>query len=717
MLPHPLVDLTAEPEAHAGTPPIQLLEGVEYGYEWELSGEGPPVECEPAEIFFCDDQLGIRGRLRPGLNTGSLDVRVYRQGKELGGLELEVRSRKLDYLSEYRWMLRDIAAQLTEVLMQRFGASALAFVPDPTRDSITLYQRLAFLKAMLADEGFQRALAEISRRPYVSWDERTERVRAGSALRASSAVAAQLARSGPRTSWTNGRLKTLPTEFASTRTEATLDNVPNRFVRFALERWRSIVSEIQDALDRGSQTSTSARGQRESALLLQQLAELLTGPVLREVGVLSAFPGDNQVLHKRPGYREVFRSYLDFELAAQLSWNARDTRFHAGQRDVAELYEYWCFLTLSKIVGETIGQPIDLRPMLRVSKDRLDIALGKGREVALSAEISRGDRRLRLELWFNRTFEAGAREGSWSVRMRPDMSLVISACDYSAADFVPIVIHFDAKYRLDGLEKLFGRSEDVSVNEVQPLREDLLKMHAYRDAVRRSAGAYVLYPGVDSSPPAGKFQEYDELLPGLGAFALRPTVDGTALGSRALQVFLDEVLLHISERLSRHERARYWVEDTYASAFAPGSRRIVYPAETATVLLGFVKSQGHWEWIKHRKAYNVRAAGRSGGVPAESPAPYSTFLVLYGPTIPGPILARIVSAPERMTHSEMKSVGYPSPQGDYFCVQLSWDVPQDWIHGVGLDHIEGLVSVRGRLHGEPTQVVWGDLRSPSWRAS
>ena len=26
-------------------------------------------------------------------------------------------------------------------------------------------------------------------------------------------------------------------------------------------------------------------------------------------------------------------------------------------------------------------------------------------------------------------------------------------------------------------------------------RADLLKMHAYRDAIRRSAGAYVLYPG------------------------------------------------------------------------------------------------------------------------------------------------------------------------------------------------------------------------------
>ena len=38
-------------------------------------------------------------------------------------------------------------------------------------------------------------------------------------------------------------------------------------------------------------------------------------------------------------------------------------------------------------------------------------------------------------------------------------------------------------------------------------RDDLLKMHAYRDAIRRSAGAYVLFPGT-STPH--RFREYVE---------------------------------------------------------------------------------------------------------------------------------------------------------------------------------------------------------------
>src|SRR5829696_8253469 len=45
----------------------------------------------------------------------------------------------------------------------------------------------------------------------------------------------------------------------------------------------------------------------------------------------------------------------------------------------------------------------------------------------------------------------------------------------------------------------------VEEEEVERLarskREDLLKMHAYRDAIRRSAGAYVLYPGDQHQMP------------------------------------------------------------------------------------------------------------------------------------------------------------------------------------------------------------------------
>ena len=66
-------------------------------------------------------------------------------------------------------------------------------------------------------------------------------------------------------------------------------------------------------------------------------------------------------------------------------------------------------------------------------------------------------------------------------------------------------IHFDAKYRVDRVSELLGDTSDDDVfengaemrneNRSAAKYSDLLKMHTYRDAIRRTAGAYVLYPG------------------------------------------------------------------------------------------------------------------------------------------------------------------------------------------------------------------------------
>ena len=91
--------------------------------------------------------------------------------------------------------------------------------------------------------------------------------------------------------------------------------------------------------------------------------------------------------------------------------------------------------------------------------------------------------------------------------MRPDYSLIISAHHDEPAAFEPIVLHFDAKYRVNLKAELFGLDDEVvdddpslpqdDLRREGALRADLLKMHSYRDAIRRSAGAYVIYPGDD----------------------------------------------------------------------------------------------------------------------------------------------------------------------------------------------------------------------------
>src|SRR5690606_36263540 len=83
-------------------------------------------------------------------------------------------------------------------------------------------------------------------------------------------------------------------------------------------------------------------------------------------------------------------------------------------------------------------------------------------------------------------------------------------------------IHFDAKYKIANLTDFLNPSTENDLDEQKEENRkgifknaDLLKMHAYKDAIRRTGGAYVLYPGGRSIKQKG----FHEIIPGLGAFA------------------------------------------------------------------------------------------------------------------------------------------------------------------------------------------------------
>ncbi|WP_081060646.1 DUF2357 domain-containing protein [Burkholderia territorii] len=701
---------------------VELLEGMEYRYVWESVGSnGSPLIADPEELFQPDTPDGACGRLRPGLATGTIRVVLHTDAGTLGQMELEVRSRKLAYMSEYRWMLRDIAERMTELVMDRFAVSDARFELDETRDAVTLYQRFTFLRALFESENFQGALDEIMRRPHTAWETTSDMVRAGAGIRADSRVLRQFAKGGSRSAWPDGSLKSVPSYFERAQTEATRDTTPNRFVRFALEHWLRILGDIERGLSKTASSPAATRGQREISGVVSRLEEVLHCDLFTEVGLLTRFPADDQVLQKREGYRDIFKAYVETEFAARLSWQSSPEVYGAGQRDVATLYEYWAFIQLSQIVADLVGHAFDLSPLVQARPDGLTVGIRTGVETVLFGEVSRLDRRMRIELCFNRTYRRGkAGIASWTRPMRPDYSLLISPADDEPSSFEPIALHFDAKYRVDFVREIFGTdSEEANTSGLEPLwlergrvlREDLLKMHAYRDAIHRTAGAYVLYPGGDDEGDGLKYPEYHELLPGLGAFVLRPTDTGIASGTSALRQFISDVLDHVATRLTRHERGRFWQMETYSPQLRRSTHAFASPPRDASVLLGFVKSREHWNWIRGRRSYNLRADGRRGGVHTGAALLSSQLLLLYCPSTHEIALARIVSDAEEITEAGMAAAGYPTPRGNYWCVQIQWLTCDHWLGRLSSHVIDDYVRRQGVAYGEPINVSWNDVMS------
>lgn len=703
----------------ASVPVFEVIEGSEYRYEWAFVRGESPVVTEPQELFEADDLSGRTGRLRPHLSTGTVDASLVAAGKTLLCFAFEVRSRKLNYKSEYRWMLRDVAAHMTELVMQRFAASRMGFEVDERRGAVTLYEQFEFLRAALQGETLRQAFARILLAPHASWEVMSELVPASRGVKSTAASTKHLARGGglriPITHIPG--LSSVPEQVRSFRTEQTLDTIPNRFVLYALEHWHGLLWRLTDALGRKSDSLVVLRARREVRDVLAYISEFLDAPFLRGVGRLNHFPSSNQVVQKREGYRDFYRIFIEVELAAMLTWHTKDTSYRAGQRDVAELYEFWTFVQIGGIVGDLIGKPFLLAPLLKASSDGLTINLRSGQESVLTGELVRAGRRMHIALHFNRTFDANSPgRSSWTRPMRPDITLSVTPLDASAAEPEPTHIHFDAKYRVQALEEIFGLSADEGdggatgaagsrVGTVK--RDDLLKMHSYRDAIRRTAGAYVLYPG--SAGESQEFREYHELLPGLGAFVLRPTEGGVPSGAHAVRTFIDRVLDQAALRFTQHERSANWLTEVYGPERA--NNMYAEPPAQASVLLGFLKSEGHWQWVRRTRTYNVRTQPRSGGVPKHAALLQSQLLLLYCPESGRVELLRIVGEVEMVSAEAMAQTGYPEPQGDYWCVQVSFLRHEEWLAGLTAEDVDKHVLNSAGIRGAPTLASWGTVCS------
>jgi uncharacterized protein len=295
--------------------------------------------------------------------------------------------------------------------------------------------------------------------------------------------------------------------------------------------------------------------------------------------------------------------------------------------------------------------------------------------------------------------------------MRPDYSVLIAPEPNEAATFEPVTVHFDAKYRLAVVDEVFGANGEVVASTSEAKRTDLLKMHAYRDAIRRSVGAYVIFPGTDKR----MFQEYQEILPGLGAFALRPTLHGAADGVGILRGFLAEVLDHVALQTSQHERSRYWLNKVYSSAVCeigkavPAARFLPAPPADTLVLLGYVRSEEHWKWIDANRLYNLRAHGRIGKVGLGSKQLACDLVILSSPSMNSTKVAKVTGGPEVRSQHDMYEAGYPNPKGNYYCIPIqlldepSWSALFDW------SVMERIRSVKNHIAGAPIAISWLEL--------
>lgn len=560
-------------------------------------------EAERYEYTICHRLPGRDFRLRASiakrrksLAEGEPDAGLLDTGNHCGTLVLEliegetsdqkapistalidVRSVKLGYRTQYRGMLRRISAELAGLVVDCRQSTTTQFRSTfKERDNKGWIQiQLELLRETIDSKELGTAIQRILTYPHEQLTDERQRFATDRPLRWSASDIRQLAHGHPRITLPldhplrkSTGMESIASHIFSAQRIRDLDTPENRFIRHALQ-------DVRAFLTHAASIFSSANGWQASAALARRLGNTVDNwlghSFFQGLGPMNLSPLGSPVLQRKAGYREVLHWWLRFHTAAEISWDGGEEVFNAGKRNVADLYEYWLFFEMLEWFYKTCGnQP---RPPIEelidgLGTDKPSLMLKK--QITLGpfkGKFAGQNRMLEVRFSYNRKFKftsSRSESGSWTRNMHPDYTLTFWPAEFGEEEAerleLLVHVHFDAKYRVESIVGLFGTEDDDSGADEPDergnyKRQDLLKMHAYRDAIKRSQGAYVLYPGTpcDETPMQG----FHEILPGLGAFAIAPDEEGNATGVGELDKFLEAVLKHMGNRTTVMERANY----------------------------------------------------------------------------------------------------------------------------------------------------------------
>ncbi|MEZ7910839.1 MAG: DUF2357 domain-containing protein [Propionivibrio sp.] len=506
----------------------------------------------------------ITGQLRLRSHAGILAL-----GTEFGEtLFAEVACRKLRYFEEFKELLDCLADELAELLLAYDSPVSLTF--GTTERLAENDAALHFLmRRVMAAGHLPSAAEEIASAPHARMFDVVETVpieeieEPDTELIVDGLDISALGSGGPLARFFGGYT---PKELPQRDIRESVDTPENRYAKGFLEHCRDIANTLEFKMAARKRKAA----QREARAWSAQLDEMLQRSLWREVGPFTQFPGNSQVLQRKRGYKDLFKLDVSLRASLALSWKegAQVADGLAGDvRPVNQIYEYWCFFALRKILQEFCKETGGGN-FIVVSKDGLRIQLAKGKRSECRFEYtSSSGAVVKVSLFYNKKFRrpkslTSGWSGSYTAAFDPDFSVHAQS---NMAGTQSHWLHFDAKYRLERreIEDIFdgGPDEEESAEggddgtayETELTRvhkqDDLFKMHTYRDGILSSRGAYILFPGDGAG---GKIEQPGQNLfirhpsafggtpaykiPSVGAFDLTPK--GSALQSAAIKELL-----------------------------------------------------------------------------------------------------------------------------------------------------------------------------------
>ena len=631
-----------------------------------------------------DAQLSSDGNLLFGAigfgnQVGKTDICLnYKKNGKAKSMRFttEVLSYKMDYRTDMKWIIRDIEREYS---MLSFAFMRETYINFRTRggESTDLIWWQIFQSCF---ENITKACRQIINSPRRKLHDRVTYERQ------------------ERLRWIERELENEYYEFKDDphhlyRTHElchTNDTVENRFLKFVmrqtLQRFTIVSQHIRNTIAKSKIMESKLEEMGE------ELQRLVSHPFFRNIGIFKGFSQDSLVMKKSINYRTIYQKWIELQCGYELEEGINKLE----TKDIAMLYEIWCFLKVKNIVSELLGDkavsqykgksltPQFIRDLnwgthsevtfLR-TEDNVELA-----SVMYNAPVREDDSRITSAIKDTTTF---------TTQQRPDIVLRLTKRQRD----IQYTFLFDAKYRISD-----SHPDDMDI----PPSEAIDQMHRYRDAIyyieptnqkpkREVIGGYVLFPGNYTREELENSRYYNSIKAiGIGAFPLRPSEEITVDPNSSEQVLREQ----IEEWLKRSRMKLYLYKNV-----AP-QHGLEYQDPDDVVLVNFARKDKLAKMKELGLCY-LRTEEDAGAIVMEPRALNAKYVMLHNGTS-GTLYKLKGIGPRFMSKDALQKKGFTDLGHNYYLV-FSFDTSKSQEYS----QIPGLG--RGRSTAKPWFATWEEL--------
>lgn len=290
-----------------------------------------------------------------------------------------------------------------------------------------------------------------------------------------------------------------PRKAESRRVVRSFDTLENRFLKYFLNLIDDMLGHFMRLVEQEKPLNRHELS-RDIEMMKEITGELLMEPLFDDVSEMSVIPYNSMLLQRGSGYREVFMFYNMLQNSIRLPFSNDQLKLFIENKDLAEIYELWTYFKMMDLVEEILGtSPNEASAVYDDFREYIKFG------ICAKFISSKGS----ATLYYNKTYSRGSKS-SYSVTLRPDIVL-----EFNGGTYI-----FDAKFKIRSIDLSNAGDAHEGDKSYTFKNEDIYKMHTYRDAIKGTKVACILYPNTDE---AISYFEDNERDGGVGAIPLLPS--------------------------------------------------------------------------------------------------------------------------------------------------------------------------------------------------